>query len=147
MNHTPTPWKLSDRSKSVFVSEKGNVIGSTNGSAFALSTDYANAARIVECVNAFDGIENPAQFIAVAKQYPEFENNLRDGMAELDRQTTHYRRVLANVEIERDELLSALKQLAEAYEATIEEEYGGTNKRPDCTELANAKQLLTKYTI
>lgn len=67
--HTPTPWHLHKRTEIIC-----NLEDPMNGPIAA--TDYlgeserdaANAARIVQCVNACEGIEDPAALIAAVRE-------------------------------------------------------------------------------
>jgi hypothetical protein len=71
--HTPEPWELLEGASSAIIHPTNGIgIAHTYGSA-------ANAARIVECVNAFEGIESPKAFMEVVKQlkldaYQEIEH-------------------------------------------------------------------------
>lgn len=54
-NHTPTPWRLSF--------PKGHTIGIRAEKDYLFVADGLsrdNAQRIIDCVNSFDGVENPA---------------------------------------------------------------------------------------
>ncbi|HWT40360.1 MAG TPA: hypothetical protein VN081_03800 [Dongiaceae bacterium] len=60
-NHTPEPWKVKTNKLANVVSIQdatGAYIAGT-GNALENSEKLANAARIVQCVNACAGIENP----------------------------------------------------------------------------------------
>ena len=55
--HTPEPWRIrTDLPQPVIASELGQYV-------VAIPSEV-NASRIVECVNAMEGIQNPAEFIA-----------------------------------------------------------------------------------
>jgi hypothetical protein len=55
--HTPEPWRIrTDLPQPVIASESGQYV-------VAIPSEV-NASRIVECVNAMEGIQNPAEFIA-----------------------------------------------------------------------------------
>lgn len=66
--HTPEPWEASrwkyypnrTRIFGPLVGDKIQLIGETYGE----ETNEANADRIVECVNAMEGIDNPVEFIS-----------------------------------------------------------------------------------
>jgi hypothetical protein len=61
--HTPTPWEL-------HASIPG-LINGPNHTAIVETHDIneeANAARIVQCVNACEGIEDPAAFVAAIRE-------------------------------------------------------------------------------
>jgi hypothetical protein len=69
--HTPEPWitKVYEENQTRIlgpIEEDGNRhwIGDIIGPL----SNKANAKRIVECVNAFEGIENPAEFISNLKK-------------------------------------------------------------------------------
>lgn len=55
--HTPEPWRIirTDLPQPVIASESGQYV-------VAIPSEV-NASRIVECVNAMEGIENPVQFM------------------------------------------------------------------------------------
>lgn len=70
--HTPGPWDGDTDGEKLFVVGKDYEICTMSGNA------EANAARIVECVNACEGIENPAalkHFIETARKTTELYNN------------------------------------------------------------------------
>jgi hypothetical protein len=60
MKHSPTPWITGPSGKSI--------ISSLN-QLIARCKNESDAKRIVACVNAFDGIENPEQWVAMAKTH------------------------------------------------------------------------------
>lgn len=55
-NHTPEPWKAKENN---ILSVTGIFIGKMHSAATSLVEDRFNAQRIVECVNAMAGIEDP----------------------------------------------------------------------------------------
>jgi hypothetical protein len=62
MKHTNEPWEVEDQtmgifSKNEFIGELCDCVGLFN------AKDRANSARIVECVNACEGIDNPMEAI------------------------------------------------------------------------------------
>lgn len=67
--HTPEPWSFIECEDYVFEidGQNGNIceVRSTN---MTNDFDEANAKRIVECVNAMAGIENPVEFMEVVKK-------------------------------------------------------------------------------
>ncbi len=66
--HTPTPWKADPGDTSVWwaitTGRSGEVIADLSDSAFCAEDDALNARRIVTCVNACAGIEDPAATLA-----------------------------------------------------------------------------------
>lgn len=66
--HTPTPWRVEYK-------PAGTCIFSNEPNFLLLSMSYtqtdkttvANASRIVKCVNAMEGIEEPAEFMDIVK--------------------------------------------------------------------------------
>lgn len=62
--HTPTPWK-NDHSKIYSTARPGfmAIIGEFTGIMTNRTEDVYNAKRAVECVNALDGIDDPAQWV------------------------------------------------------------------------------------
>jgi hypothetical protein len=73
--YTSEPWH-------VCVNAKRHTFSINNPFAQLVADDLneANAARIVECVNAFAGVENPADFpiLGLVAENREFERELRD---------------------------------------------------------------------
>ena len=62
MNHTPEPWV-----KMIYENESHHPIAEGNGHGRFVDLDKAeNADRIVACVNAMQGIEDPAEFVRCA---------------------------------------------------------------------------------
>lgn len=55
-NHTPEPWKAKENH---LLSLTGTFIGNMHSAATSLAQDRFNAQRIVQCVNAMAGIEDP----------------------------------------------------------------------------------------
>lgn len=85
-NHTPEPWKAKEN----FISSiSGKYIGSLHGSGTSLSEDRDNANRIVQCVNAMAGIEDPSKLRQTFEQvrylkldaYPEMEKERNELLA------------------------------------------------------------------
>ena len=73
MNHTKEPWVIS--SSLIVCNEDADVIATCTPN-FGLSTldmlaCKANAQRIVDCVNACEGIEDPKEWIKNAKEIPK----------------------------------------------------------------------------
>lgn len=67
--HTPGPWEIVDEETSLRIDcdeacGLANIPIASEGGAFSRDRQVANARRIVECVNACDGIENPADLVA-----------------------------------------------------------------------------------
>lgn len=75
MNHTPTPWKLSyfgfleNDMKHVVLYKATTLNGLSQPNDYIRDVALANSKRIVECVNAFEGVEDPAEFMATLKKY------------------------------------------------------------------------------
>ena len=74
-NHTPEPWVIDNRDRLAtnFYSDDatGSIIGGCQDYQFAyrpLDERLANARRIVACVNACEGMEDPAAEIAELKR-------------------------------------------------------------------------------
>lgn len=65
--HTPGPWAIQRPLDKI-------VVATSNGVAAEVKFNNreANAARIVECVNALEGVENPARAIELAREQLEF---------------------------------------------------------------------------
>lgn len=73
--HTPTPWEIGSSKRSVISSNPANpkVIARMNFAGLGHGIYFddepeANAQRIVTCVNACEGIDNPAEYIERLKQ-------------------------------------------------------------------------------
>jgi hypothetical protein len=86
----------------------------------AIASGEANAARIVACVNAMAGIDDPEQWVAMAKTHIDAS----------EYQSAQNRRL----QEERDELLAALKEL-------VLDRYAGI---ADYLHLAECKNLIAK---
>lgn len=88
--HTPEPWKVSDdeNGECIVFADKNNVQGA-KGSEFIDCNTSANARRIVACVNACAGVEDPSI-------YP---------MAKMLRFADEQRAACFALEKQRDELL------------------------------------------
>lgn len=54
--HTPGPWKIYNKS---IMSESGRVIFKTTNNNREPNLTFSDALRIVDCVNAMEGIDNP----------------------------------------------------------------------------------------
>ena len=75
MKHTPTPWQLHRDYKKAVVDQNGIIICNTSNNN-AEHFQFADAARIVACVNACEGITN--------EQLLRLPEMLHDGTAGLD---------------------------------------------------------------
>jgi hypothetical protein len=65
--HTPTPWAI-DGEAFVSIVHEGDAIADLSDSPFDCEQDHANAARIVACVNACEGIDDPAATLAEVRE-------------------------------------------------------------------------------
>ena len=64
--HTPEPWELNPTTENRSITSKNGVIVFCYDVSIPDSAQHipkANATRIVECVNALAGIENPAEWV------------------------------------------------------------------------------------
>lgn len=69
MIHTPTPWRTHETQDMIAIFDKeGNQVATLSFSRL-YEQRYFNAQRIVECVNACEGIDTPQQFIEFAKKH------------------------------------------------------------------------------
>jgi hypothetical protein len=77
--HTPEPWIVNDTSVGITISSGKQNLYLMYMSATRTDRDNsANANRVVECVNAMEGIENPAEFMeSVRKLVEEVHNGSR----------------------------------------------------------------------
>lgn len=93
--HTPTPWKLGRMgavvSESIEGIEMGGAMGKEavkyyGGNLIGESISQANAKRIVECVNALEGIEGKQMLNLVieSKKYQEIKEVLENMIEHLD---------------------------------------------------------------
>lgn len=68
--HTPGPWRIQAAAPHVIDSDTLKDIAGCCAHVFRSEMDHpvdlANARRIVECVNALEGIDNPAEYIKLA---------------------------------------------------------------------------------
>lgn len=67
MKHTPTPWNVAQTDDELTVIIESSV--TYHEDAVAMELNEANAFRICACVNAMDGIDDPEQWVAVAKTH------------------------------------------------------------------------------
>jgi hypothetical protein len=73
MNFTETPWRIHETQDMIAIFDKeGNQVATLSFSRL-YEQRYFNAKRIVECVNAFEGIANPTEYMEFLK-----ENDLQD---------------------------------------------------------------------
>lgn len=93
--HTPTPWKLGRLGAVVSESSEGIEMGGAmgkeavkyyGGNLIGESISQANAKRIVECVNALEGIESEQMLNLVieSKKYQEIKEVLENMIEHLD---------------------------------------------------------------
>lgn len=77
--HTPEPWIVNDTSVGITIfSEKQSAYLMYMSQTRTVNEGNANAYRVVECVNAMEGVENPTEFIAnVRKLIEEVHNGSR----------------------------------------------------------------------
>lgn len=69
--HTPGPWETSVGAGnwwSICAPGGGDMIADLSDSGFGCDVDAANANRIVQCVNACEGIDDPAAALAAARR-------------------------------------------------------------------------------
>ena len=77
--HTPEPWIVNDTSVGITIfSGKQNLYLMYMSATRADRDNSANANRVVECVNAMEGIENPTELMeSVRKLIEEVHNGSR----------------------------------------------------------------------
>ena len=96
--HTPTPWEIVDHAERQFGNaEKNKTIGVCyRNRIYGMNPAEAraNAARILECVNALDNIEDPARFVAEAKNHAARIWSLEDKIATLSGMLTEAIKVI-----------------------------------------------------
>lgn len=68
--HTPEPWKIAYEKGSIYIEDVETMLNQVVVFKYGQmeGKDEANAARIVECVNALAGIENPKEWVDKIKQ-------------------------------------------------------------------------------
>lgn len=81
-NYTPTPWKWHEQGEAkqyclLTNPENKWVIAFQQNGEFMAEKQRANAERIVQCVNAMDGIEKPED---LAMMFNEFADQLKNGV-------------------------------------------------------------------
>jgi hypothetical protein len=70
--HTPEPWYTdSDRFVDFIYSDREKVCQFHNREKDDFDNKVANAKRIVDCVNAMEGIEDPMEFVRKAQEMRE----------------------------------------------------------------------------
>lgn len=113
--HTPTPWEVGASKRSVIKADGQNskVIAAMrtsdsiiNGS-FADGEPEANAARIVQCVNACEGLDDPEKWIKHQKEYRNEMSNSTLSQ-EVDKRLM-LESELATLRAEKAELIEALR--------------------------------------
>lgn len=69
---TPEPWRLNRIAETSVENSDGRGVAATggfqDGTELAYLANIANARRIVDCVNALEGIRNPAAYIAAMRE-------------------------------------------------------------------------------
>ena len=54
--HTPTPWKINEEQDLLVLNYDSSIVASADSKWFTDNEAKANAARIVQCVNEYDGL-------------------------------------------------------------------------------------------
>jgi hypothetical protein len=108
--HAPEPWRKAPHLPCI-EDESGYLVANLDDSVFSPSEDDANAARIVACVNAFEGVDTDA-----IAELPNAKVSGLLAFAEKARdQVRDTRRRAEKAERQRDELLAALTELRDAW--------------------------------
>lgn len=106
-SHTPEPWRVNDEHSA---RPEVEVVSVPRRCVTAWSEDYEDAARIVACVNACAGMEDPGAEIALLR-----------GTVEAERQNRHLAHAQTTRQAEKIEALTAaLQRLYRAYVSTLE---------------------------
>lgn len=96
-----TPWRVGEDNPleplKIFCA-KGHVVCDMSHYKHDYDIEGNNAKRIVDCVNALDGIANPEQFVQVAKAYPEFEKNLSASLTDANTRCSEFQSKLSEAE-------------------------------------------------
>lgn len=136
--HTPEPWRFNQ--EEMKIKGTGDFWGRDVIANFSpkmdysrgMGTQFANAARIVACVNAMKGIDDPEQWVAMAKTH----------MDASEYQAAQNRRLKE----ERDELLAALKELVELKDLKIRLETAVPKRNRDLSSFHYCKMSMnTEY--
>jgi len=81
MKHTPTPWKWLEQGEAnqflLLTTEGKWVIAFQQNGELMTAKQRANAERIVQCVNAMDGIEKVEDMVML---FNEFADQLKNGV-------------------------------------------------------------------
>lgn len=96
--HTPEPWEVIN-SRNITASDYKFVATTGRALNHETPTDKANAARIVACVNAMAGIEDPETWMKTTKEVMEGNLKLQ----------ANWSNVIEQLRQDREELLSALR--------------------------------------
>ncbi len=113
--HTQEPWLIggTGREHQIFVNEDGAIVHIIQvlGKFTQPAEDRANAARIVECVNACEGIEKPSAFVpAMRKELQDIRQSI--GADENESTFDEVGRLLAI----RNNLLAVLRKVEEGFD-------------------------------
>jgi hypothetical protein len=116
IKHTPEPWFYGSYGNLLIVGnykgepDKHNVIASLGPQHFPSNTvEYENAERIIDCVNACVGMENPAALRDLTQQQAEV-------IAKLEMQCGDHEMAVSCLEGEVAELVEYAKGLRDALE-------------------------------
>jgi hypothetical protein len=107
--HTPEPWELNKTTDGLSITSKNGVIVhcySVSISDYNHDIPKANAARIVECVNAMTGIEDPKKWVEERKA-----NMYKETLAKIDLDKFNFEGRCKQVESENEKLKKALGRI------------------------------------
>jgi len=118
MGHTKEPWlaRIDEYAVDIVQEKTGFGICDIGTRKQLKNSDYpnnvaeCNAHRIVECVNALAGIENPAEFVAKARNSSEFLIIQNQAVSEISFERNELREKVKQLESDKAKLLEALKE-------------------------------------
>ncbi len=116
--HTPEPWAYNEDTHRVWASTHESEAYNHNDAIICEMSYYtvadkeasANAARIVQCVNDCEGIENPKIYMSRLAYERDKAKQERDAA---ERWTDEFKKYAKQLEAQRDELWDALTSIAE----------------------------------
>jgi hypothetical protein len=103
--HTSEPWKVGEYG-SIYPVKEGACIATTTTQSGKLSNSIANENRIVECVNAMAGIDDPKKWVEERKA-----NMYKETLAKIDLNKFNFEGRCKQVEAENEKLKKALGRI------------------------------------
>jgi hypothetical protein len=105
MKHTPTPWVVSDNDHGFIasLSTATFVCRFFDRNEYDYPNHIANAQRIVDCVNACEGIENPSELQNSHREYLLTRSLLRDMQKERDAYVSQDKEIRTLIDADENE--------------------------------------------